>query len=186
MPNLAVQKIPQMKTILLTTVIFFFVNCQLSIVNSFAQTPVKPYNENQDIRADLKKALEQAKKENKNVLIQLGGNWCSWCMRFHALVNGTPKVDSLMKENYIYFLLNVPQQKDKRDYEIFKEFEYPNRFGYPVFVILDKNGKRLNTQDSDAFEYFNPNVKGYDTTKVVRFLTLWTPKALAPATYQKK
>jgi hypothetical protein len=53
-------------------------------------------------------------------------------------------------------------------------------------VILDKDGKRLNTQDSDAFEYGDPNVKGYDTAKVVRFLTLWTPKALNPATYQKR
>jgi thioredoxin-related protein len=151
-----------------------------------AQTPAKPYNENQNVRGELKKALELAKKENKNILIQFGGNWCPWCMRFHALVNGAPKVDSLMKANYIYFLLNVPHEKDKRDNEIFREFEYPNRFGYPVFVILDKNGKRLNTQDSDAFEYYNPDVKGYDTTKVIRFLTMWTPKSLLPATYQKK
>jgi thiol-disulfide isomerase/thioredoxin len=128
---------------------------------TFGQAPAKPYNENQDPRADLKKATELAKKENKHVLVQFGGNWCSWCMRFHALVNGTPN-------------------------SIFKEFDYPNRFGYPVFVILDKNGKRLNTQDSDSFEHRDPNVKGYDTTKVARFLTLWTPKALDPATYTVK
>ncbi len=153
---------------------------------TFAQSPAKPYNENQDPRADLKNAIELARKENKHVLVQFGGNWCSWCMRFHALVNGTPKIDSLMKENYVYLLLNVPREKEKRDYSIFKEFDYPNRFGYPVFVILDKNGKRLNTQDSDAFEHRDPNVKGYDTTKVARFLTLWTPKALDPATYMVK
>lgn len=175
-----------MKLLLRSFLILIIINCQFFIVNCIAQTPAKPYNENQDVRAELKKALEQAKKENKNVLIQFGGNWCPWCMRFHALVNGAPKVDSLMKENYIYFLLNVPHEKDKRDYEIFREFEYPNRFGYPVFVILDKNGKRLNTQDSDAFEYSKPDVKGYDTTKVMRFLSMWTPKSLQPATYQKK
>ncbi|MEI6455799.1 MAG: thioredoxin family protein [bacterium] len=153
---------------------------------TFSQEKPQPYNPDQDARSDLKKAIELAKKENKQVLIQFGGNWCSWCMRFHALVTGVPKVDSLMKENYIYMLLNVPREKEKRDYSIFEEFGFPNRFGYPVFVILDKNGKQLHTQDSDAFEYLNPNVKGYDTTKVVRFLSMWTTKALDPKSYQKK
>jgi hypothetical protein len=92
----------------------------------------------------------------------------------------------LPDENYIYMLLNVPREKEKRDYSIFEEFGYPNRFGYPVFVILDKNGKYLHTQDSDAFEYMNPNVKGYDTAKVVRFLSMWTTKSLDPKSYQKK
>jgi thioredoxin-related protein len=158
----------------------------LSIINSIGQTQGKPYIENQDIRADLKKATELAKKENKHVLVQFGGNWCPWCIRFHALVSGTPKLDSLMTENYVYLLLNVPREKEKRDFSLFREFEYPNRFGYPVFVILDKNGKRLNTQDSDSFEHPDPKVKGYDTTKVARFLTMWTPKALDPNAYPIK
>ena len=175
-----------MKTFLRAAGIFLFVTCHLSLVTSFGQIPAKPYNESQNARADLKKAVTQAQKENKNILIQFGGNWCSWCMRFHALVNGDPGVDSLMKANFVYMLLTVPQEKNKRDYSLFSEFEYPNRFGYPVFVILDKTGKRLNTQDSDAFEYFNPNVKGYDTTKVKRFLTMWSPKALDPASYKIK
>ena len=178
-----------MKHIITSKILMSIVICHLSLVIChlspvIAQTPPKPYNENQDARADLKKATDLAKKENKHVLIQFGGNWCSWCMRFHALVKGTPKLDSLMKENYIYLLVNVPHEKQKRDNNLFREFGYPNRFGYPVFVILDKNGNRLNTQDSDAFEHPDPNVKGYDTTKVARFLTMWTPGALNPATYQ--
>jgi thioredoxin-related protein len=174
-----------MKRVIGILALILIFNCQLSVVNSFGQAAGKPYNENQDARADLKKAILLAQKENKNILVQFGGNWCSWCMRFHALVNGDRKVDSIMKSNYIYMLLNVSQDKKKRDYTLFEEFGYPNRFGYPVFVILDKDGKRLNTQDSDAFEYFDPKVKGYDTTKVVRFLTMWSPKALDPKTYQK-
>jgi thioredoxin-related protein len=174
------------KHILLPTLLMLFVICHLSFVTCSAQEPARPYDENQDPRTGLKMAIDKAARENKHVLVQFGGNWCSWCMRYHALVNGVPKLDSLMKENYVYFLLNVPREKDKRDYDLFREYGYPNRFGYPVFVILDKNGKRLNTQDSDAFEYCDPNVKGYDTTKVVRFLTMWTPGALDPGKYQKK
>jgi len=169
-----------MKSLLIITLFLFFTGTIL------AQNQVQPYNPNQDAHADLKKAIEQAKKEDKHVLIQFGGNWCPWCMRFHALVKGVPKVDSLMKENYIYFLLNVPKEKEKRDYALFREFEFPNRFGYPVFVILDKTGKPIHTQDSDAFEYPSKDIKGYDTTKVIRFLNMWTVKALDPGNYQTK
>ena len=166
------------------SIVFFFFLLISSLV--FCQEPSTPYNPSADTKADLEKALVQAKKENKHVLIQFGGNWCPWCLRFHALVKGTPKIDSLMKEHYIYLLLNVPKEKGKRDNAIFRQFDYPNRFGYPVFVILDKNGKRLNTQDSDAFESPNPEVPGYDTTKVIRFLSMWTVSAISPETYQKK
>ena len=175
-----------MSHLLKTLILLIMISFQFSVINTFGQAPAKPYNESQDARADLKKALEAAKKENKHVLVQFGGNWCPWCLRFHAMVTGTPKLDSLMKENYVYLLINVPHEKLKRDNGIFSEFGFPNRFGFPVFVILDKNGNRLNTQDSDSFEHPDPNVKGYDTTKVARFLTMWTPNALAPGTYLTK
>ena len=156
----------------------------LAVLN--AQEKPKPYNENQDARADLKKASAQAQKENKNVLVQMGGNWCPWCMKFHALVTGYPRLDSLMKANYVYLLINVPKEKDKRDYSLFRELGFPNRFGYPVFIILDGSGKRLNTVDSDGFEYRDPKITGYDTLKVERFLKLWTVKALDPKSYPAK
>ncbi len=154
----------------------------------YAQEKPKPYNENQDARADIKKAVEQAAKENKHVMMQFGGNWCSLCMRFHALVTGQPRLDSLMKANYVYVLVNVPSSKDKakRDYKLFEEYQYPNRFGFPVFVILDAKGQRLNTVDSDGFEYCNPKVLGYDTAKIERFLRMWSVKALDPKSYQGK
>ncbi len=151
-----------------------------------AQTGEQPYNPDQNVRADLKNAIEQAKRENKQILIQFGGNWCPWCLRFHALVKGVPRVDSLMRENYIYLLLNVPREKEKRDMTLFRDFDFPNRFGYPVFVILNQEGNQIHTQDSDAFEYQSKEVKGYDTTKVIRFLSLWTTRALDPESYQKK
>jgi len=171
-----------MKNIILTLTLI------LGVMTLFAQEKPKPYNENQDARADIRKAIEQAGKENKNVMMQFGGNWCSWCMRFHALVTGYPRLDSLMKANYVYVLINVPASKDKnkRDMSLFGEYQYPNRFGFPVFVILDSKGKRLNTVDSDGFEYRNPKIPGYDTSKVERFLKMWSVKALDPKSYKGK
>jgi thioredoxin-related protein len=150
----------------------------------FAQDKAQPYNPNADTKADVKKAIELAKKENKHVLIQFGGNWCPWCIRFHSMVKNVPVMDSLIKADYIYVLANVPREKDKRDYQLFADYDYPNRFGYPVFVILDGNGKKLHIQDSGILEHCTE--KGYDTTKVVTFLKQWNVKALDPATYKTK
>jgi len=171
-----------MKLFIKILVVLVFVTCHASCVTSFAQVAGKPYNEKQDIRADLKKAVQQAKKENKHVLVQFGGNWCPWCIRFHQMAHGAKQVDSLMKADYIYTLANVPQDKKQRDYQLFQDYQYPNRFGYPVFVILDGDGKVLHIQDSGILEHCQ--VKGYDTTKVVTFLKMWNVKALDPATYE--
>jgi thioredoxin-related protein len=152
----------------------------------FSQEKPHPYNDNADTRADIKKSVDLAKKENKHVLVQFGGNWCPWCIRFHAMANNTQLLDSLIKADYIYVLANVPREKEKRDFDLFKEYNYPNRFGYPVFVVLDQNGKALHIQDSGILENCDPNVKGYDTTKVVTFLKMWNVRALSAETYKNK
>jgi thioredoxin-related protein len=155
-----------------------------SLFTASCQQPVnKPYNPDADVRADIKAAIQKAKIENKHVLVQFGGNWCPWCLRFHAMVTGVPQLDSLMKADYVYVLANVPKEKDKRDWALFKEYDYPNRFGFPVFVILDGAGKKLNIQDSGLLE--SCKATGYDTTRVAAFLEMWTVRALAPATYSK-
>lgn len=171
-----------MKTLLRSLAIILFITCQMSCVTSFAQAPGKPYDDNQDIRSDLKRATALAKKENRHVLVQFGGNWCPWCLRFHQMAHGARSIDSLLKADYIYMLATVPQDKKKRDYQLFREFSYPNRFGYPVFVVLNGDGKLLHIQDSGILEHCE--VKGYDTAKVVTFLKMWNVKALDPATYE--
>jgi len=172
-----------MKTKVPLRLIFLLIIFQLAVIKSFSQTPAGPYNENQDARADLRKAVDLAGKENKHVLVQFGGNWCPWCLRFHKVATGAKAVDSLLRADYIYLLVNVPQDKKKRDYRLFRGYNYPNRFGYPVFVVLSGDGTLLHIQDSGLLEHCQ--VKGYDTTKVVSFLGMWNSKALDPATYQK-
>jgi thiol:disulfide interchange protein len=170
-----------MKLFLSIALLLALFTVQCSLFTASAQTAPKPYNENQDARADLKKAIEQAAKEKKHVLVQLGGNWCPWCIRFHNMAFGAHAIDSLLKAEYVYMLLNVSQDKKKRDYQLFRDYGYPNRFGYPVFLVLGGDGKLLHIQDSGILEHCQ--VKGYDTAKVVTFLKMWNARALDPATY---
>ena len=163
-----------------TTVISIFF--LLSSILVFSQDQAKPYNINADAKADLQKAIQAANVQNKHVLIQVGGNWCPWCLRFHAMAISAKKVDSLIRADYVYLLINY--SKENKNMEVMKQLEYPNRFGFPVFVVLDGKGKRLHTQDSGLLEH--ATVKGYDTTKVVTFLKQWNVKALDPKVYTEK
>ena len=58
--------------------------------------------------------------------------------------------------------------------QLMKRLNYPQRFGFPVFVVLDENGNVLHIQDSSFLE----QGKGYDEQKTLRFLKNWTPKAV--------
>jgi thiol:disulfide interchange protein len=164
---------------LILSILFFLASTLV-----FAQEAPKPYNPTADAKAEIQKAVAQAKAQNKHVLIQVGGNWCPWCLRFHAMATSAFKVDSLIRADYVYMLVNY--SKENKNMDVMQQLDYPNRFGFPVFVVLDKDGKRLNTQDSGFLEYADPKVKGYDTAKVVTFLKMWNVKALDPATYKEK
>ena len=111
----------------------------------------KPYNENENAEKKIEELVEQAKKENKNIILQAGGNWCIWCLRFNNFVQTTPELKNLVDENYLYYHLNFsPKNKNEK---IFASYGNPGeKYGYPVFIILDKDGKQIHTQDSAVLE----------------------------------
>jgi len=131
----------------------------------------KPYHPEANAEADIKNAVALAKKEHKNVLIQAGGNWCIWCLRFNDYVQKTPDLKELVDKNYVYYHLNwSPENKNEK---IFSGYGNPGeKFGYPVFMVLDENGKLIHTQDSSVLE----EGSGYSLSKVKAFFELWKPK----------
>jgi thioredoxin-related protein len=139
------------------------------------------YNVNADAKSDLKIALDKAGKEGKNVLIQVGGNWCKWCIKFHEFITKDSQIDSLINADYVYILINY--SKENRNLEMMKQLEYPQRFGFPVLVILDSKGKRLHTQDSGFLE---SGTDSYSREKIITFLKCWNTMALDPKNYLTK
>lgn len=132
------------------------------------------YNPQANAQADINAAVAKAKREGKHVFIQVGGNWCVWCIRFHDLVDTTPELKKFLNDNYETVLLNwSPENKNE---EILKKFNYPGRFGFPVFLILDGNGKLIHTQNSAYLEEDG----GHSVKKVMDFLKNWNAGALKP------
>jgi thioredoxin-related protein len=144
------------------------------------QSAVNIYNPNADAKSEIKTALIKAQAENKHVLLQVGGNWCPWCVKLHKLLHTDFKLDSALNADYIFVMVNY--SKENKNLPLLKELEFPQRFGFPCLLVLNKEGKRLHTQDTSLLE----SGDGYDPKKVLGFLTSWSVKALDPANYPEK
>lgn len=132
----------------------------------------KPYNDKENAEAKIAELVKKAQAENKNIILQAGGNWCIWCLRFNNYVQTTPELKSIVDDNYLYYHLNYsPENKNEK---VFAKYGNPgDQYGYPVFVVLDKTGKLIHTQDSAVLE----DGKGYSLEKVKAFFTQWAPKS---------
>ena len=139
-----------------------------------AQETKKLYDPSLDGMKQIKDAVAEAGKQNKHVLIQYGGNWCPWCIRFHEFCKSDTSIMKIISENYVPVKLNYdPSNKNLSSNEYLGN---PIRFGFPVFIIVDGKGKVLHIQDSGLLE----EGKGYSKEKVVGFFNNWTAKALIP------
>lgn len=125
----------------------------------------KPYDPKADAQADINKLVAQAKKEGKNIMIQAGGNWCIWCLRFNNFVQTTPELKEIVDKKYLYYHLNY--SPDNKNEKVFAQYvDIKEKQGYPFFIILDQNGKMIYIlKDSRALEKEN----GYDKEKVKKF-----------------
>jgi thiol:disulfide interchange protein len=158
---------------------FLFTMMLLVSLHTLANDSTKLYDPKANVEKDVAVALAKAKKEGKHVLLQIGGNWCVWCYRFNSFALLDPELKNILNNNYVVYHLNYSPENKNLDY--LKKLGFPQRFGFPVLVVLDAYGNRLNTQDSSLLEKGN----GYDKEKVKAFLENWSPLALKESNYKE-
>jgi thioredoxin-related protein len=154
--------------------------CFFLAVHSQDMTKFKLYSPTEDAGRHISEAVSKAKAEGKHVFIQIGGNWCIWCARFNDFVTTDKSLDSLINKNFVVYHLNY--SKENYNAAILAKYGYPQRFGFPVFLILDGNGKLLHTQNTGYLE----EGKSYSSNKIAGFLNDWSPKALDPKQYSEQ
>lgn len=149
------------------------------LFSASAQSEFKLYNIEANAIEQLKHATNQAGKENKHVMLIIGGNWCKWCKLFDTFSHENFQVDSMLKADFIVEHINF--SKENKNLQVMEALEFPQRFGFPVFVIMDGDGKRIHTQQTGYLE----QDKGYSKEKVMEFLKQWSPSALKAEQYMK-
>lgn len=150
--------------------------------SAFSQDTTKfnLYHPDDNAKVGIASAVKEAKQKGKHVLIVIGGNWCIWCARFNDFVTKDKSLDSTVNSNYIVYHLNY--SKENKNESLLAKYGYPQRFGFPVFLVLNEKGELIHTQTS---WYLEDGKKSYDKEKTEAFLNDWSKKALDPGQYKE-
>lgn len=112
-------------------------------------------------------ALERAKSNKKNVLIEWGGNWCGWCYKLHDVFHEDADVHPIVEKSFELVLIDSNTNR-----ELMQTYGGKDRqFSYPHLTILDAEGAVLTNQETGSLE-IGPK---HDPAKVAGFLNTWLP-----------
>lgn len=126
-----------------------------------------------DPKIDLEKAVRIAAKSGKRIILDVGGEWCSWCVYMDRFFYQNPALAKLRKDNYVSVKVNFSPENEN---SIFLA-AYPAATGYPHLYVLDENGKLLQSQDTSLLEAG----KGYNLVKFTEFIKKWVSKKETPS-----
>jgi thiol:disulfide interchange protein len=142
------------------------VNATPFIEASSLPTYSKIYDDQRDPFKDATAALALAQKTNRQVLIEIGGNWCSWCHKMDTFLIKNPDVFQALHSQYVLLKINVSDSNENN--EFMKSL--PPVLGYPHMYISTAQGKMLLSKDTGELLADN----NYSKARWLSFLTKWS------------
>jgi len=131
------------------------------------------YDSSADGARQVANALAAARQTDKTVLVQFGGDWCVPCIQLYHFFETNPAVNSALKSRYI----KIDIEFNDRNKLLFTNY-HATTLGIPILVVLDTDGKRLSTIDTDTLLQSS----NYSSDKVLALLAKWTPEAIRAKT----
>ena len=139
-------------TLVLFTLLFFIIAC-----GNKTQT-----SDELNWTANLEKAIETAKAENKAVLVNFtGSDWCRWCFKLSDEVFSQDDFKEYADENLILVKLDFPrsisQSSETKAYNQSLAQKYGVQ-GFPTILIFNSQGKpvaKTGYQAGGAANYVN-------------------------------
>jgi thiol:disulfide interchange protein len=129
--------------------------------------PVHKFDEKRDAAADIQAAIKEAQKTGKRVLVDVGGDWCSWCHVLDKLFEQHPEIVEIRDKNFI--TVAVFYSLENKNEKVLSH--YPKVGEIPYFFVLEKDGTVLHSQGIVQLETGGePNAD-----KMKDFLTKWSP-----------
>jgi thiol:disulfide interchange protein len=126
------------------------------------------YDDQRDPFKDANAALTLAKETNRNVLIEIGGNWCTWCHKMDAFLLKNPKVYQSLHSKYVLLKISVSDSNENDDFMK----ALPPVLGYPHMYVSTAGGKMLLSKDTAELQDNN----GYSSEYWLDFLQQWQLK----------
>ena len=129
--------------------------------------PITKYDPKRDAARDIDAAIVEAQRSGRHILLEIGGEWCSWCHTLDRYFESNHEILQLRERNYVTVKINwSPENMNEK---------VLSRYGtiqtFPFFVVLDQNGKMLQGQRTGFLEQGST----YNRDKMIAFLTKWGP-----------
>ena len=135
--------------------------CGFAALSQAQALPAK-FDATRDAAADVRTALGLAKAQGKQVLVDVGGEWCIWCHILDKFIGTHAPVRKLVDQIYVVVKVNFsPQNRNEAVLS-----QWPKIKGYPHLFVLDAEGRLVHSQDTGELEAG----KDYDEAKVIAFL----------------
>ncbi|MBE0670707.1 MAG: thioredoxin family protein [Anaerolineales bacterium] len=116
---------------------------------------------------DLAQAIVIAQKENKRIMLELGGDWCIWCKYMDDFYKSHPDILQARVENYVLVKINVSEENENLEFLS----QFPEAAGYPHIYILESDGTFLHSQNTADLE---DGADSYVPDVFMAFLQKWT------------
>jgi thiol:disulfide interchange protein len=127
---------------------------------------VTKYDPKRDAAQDIREAAAEAKRTNRRVLLEVGGEWCSWCHHMDDFFAAHPDLTSQRDKSFVTVKINFSEENPNK--EVLGQ--YPAVAGYPHLFVLDSDGTLVHSQDTSALE----EGKSYNLERFNTFLAYWT------------
>ncbi len=123
------------------------------------------YDASRNPNTDGSAALKLAKETNRKVLIEVGGNWCSWCFALDRFIKDHPEVESWLHQTFVVLKVNISDENDNAEFLA----AFPTANGYPHMYVTDSDGNILYSQDTNNFR----ENKQYSVARFMAFFDRW-------------
>jgi len=137
------------------------------------------FDPQRDAAKDVIAAQDSAKATGRRVLVDVGGEWCTWCRMLDRLVASQPQISALIDRRYVWVKVNYsPENKNTAVLS-----KWPKIRGYPYFLVLDGAGRLLHAQGVQGLETETEKEadENYDPERVMAFLNRYATAADVPA-----
>ena len=127
--------------------------------------PTARFDPARDAESDIRTAVAEAKRTNRRVILDVGGEWCGWCHTLDRYFADHPELRVYRDAHYVWLKINMSPENENQAVLS----RYPHINGYPHLFVLDQDGKLLQSQDTSPLE----SGPSYDLARMTAFLNKW-------------
>ena len=96
-------------------------------------TSLDRFDPRRNAAEDIVNAIARAKAENKRIILDVGGEWCSWCLKMDRFMQNDAQIQAALASHFIWVKINFSEENENRDVLS----KYPKIKGYGYSSDID-------------------------------------------------